>query len=528
MEGLIILDSAGKALCSHFRRPGLAVLVLDAFASALSEANRTQCPLEPVIWVPGLPEPVSVARRSHDSPRRRRTRTRRRYSDESASSDSSSEESSVDGDSETEVQANGFTSAYDAAQSEPRTSEALIQPQGSACCHILRGGLRFILPVIHETDPTLVFAFLEAFVAVLQDYFGEVSESTVKDNFDVVYALFEDVIGPPRPVLTDSAALKELVPPPSLSNKVLSVAAAAINASAVLQPIPTVAVLGNAPLSSPILWRRNGIRYTNNEIYFDVLEEVGAIVDARGKIVTSEVWGKLLCKCRLSGVPDLQMSLSQSNLLQDVSFHPCVRLAKWHSAKLLSFVPPDGHFTLLEYRLGPPNTVNESGEISRSSATELPISLKAEVTSGRIGGSFKLTLASKLPSARPVEAVRVIFPLGPAANGVTAEVRGGPPDNVRDGPQAGTFWEFDPAERCLLWTIRSFDSSDRSPSITGTWTHSVPTNKPASSIEIHFNASLVNMSGIKVDSLKVLGDRQAPYKGVRPMLRSGKLEFRWH
>jgi hypothetical protein len=36
-------------------------------------------------------------------------------------------------------------------------------------------------------DPLFVFSFLQRFVDVLQDYFGEVSASVLKDNFDVVY-----------------------------------------------------------------------------------------------------------------------------------------------------------------------------------------------------------------------------------------------------------------------------------------------------------------------------------------------------
>ena len=36
-------------------------------------------------------------------------------------------------------------------------------------------------------DPLFVFAFLQRFVEILQDYLGDVSASSLKDNFDVVY-----------------------------------------------------------------------------------------------------------------------------------------------------------------------------------------------------------------------------------------------------------------------------------------------------------------------------------------------------
>lgn len=34
---------------------------------------------------------------------------------------------------------------------------------------------------------------------------------------------------------------------------------------------------------SNIPWRRAGVKYTNNEAYFDVIEEIDAIVDKSGK-----------------------------------------------------------------------------------------------------------------------------------------------------------------------------------------------------------------------------------------------------
>jgi AP-3 complex subunit mu len=76
----------------------------------------------------------------------------------------------------------------------------------SACCHIGCGNLRILAPVSTESmsfmnqrydteyisrpslvDPLFVFAFLQRFADVLQSYLGEVSSSTIKDNFDVVY-----------------------------------------------------------------------------------------------------------------------------------------------------------------------------------------------------------------------------------------------------------------------------------------------------------------------------------------------------
>lgn len=37
---------------------------------------------------------------------------------------------------------------------------------------------------------------------------------------------------------------------------------------------------------SVVPWRRTGVKYTNNEAYFDVVEEIDAIIDKSGIIVS--------------------------------------------------------------------------------------------------------------------------------------------------------------------------------------------------------------------------------------------------
>ena len=77
-----------------------------------------------------------------------------------------------------------------------------------------------------------------------------------------------DSIGYPN--TTSPNQLRDIVLPPSLLQKILTATG--------------VAGLGNtghgniAPFSSPIPWRKAGLRYNNNEIYFDVTEELKAVV----------------------------------------------------------------------------------------------------------------------------------------------------------------------------------------------------------------------------------------------------------
>lgn len=36
-------------------------------------------------------------------------------------------------------------------------------------------------------DPSFVFAFIEVFISILEEYLGGISSSLIKDHFDVVY-----------------------------------------------------------------------------------------------------------------------------------------------------------------------------------------------------------------------------------------------------------------------------------------------------------------------------------------------------
>ncbi len=74
-----------------------------------------------------------------------------------------------------------------------------------------------------------------------------------------------------RPLTTSSNALRDIVLPPSLLTKLLSVAGANINAS--------FNTSTGGPFSSPIPWRKTNVRHNANEIYFDMAEELNAIVN---------------------------------------------------------------------------------------------------------------------------------------------------------------------------------------------------------------------------------------------------------
>ncbi|XP_034213528.1 AP-3 complex subunit mu-like isoform X2 [Prunus dulcis] len=102
--------------------------------------------------------------------------------------------------------------------------------------------------------------------------------------------------------------------------------------------------------SSCIPWRTTDLKYANNEVYVDLVEEMDAIVNRDGVLVKCEIYGEVEVNSYLSGVPDLTLSFANPSILDDVRFHPCVRFCPWESQQILSFVPPDEQFKLISYR----------------------------------------------------------------------------------------------------------------------------------------------------------------------------------
>lgn len=55
-----------------------------------------------------------------------------------------------------------------------------------------------------------------------QDYFGECSESVIKDNTVTVYELLEEMLDNGFPLATESNVLKEMIRPPNILRSVVN------------------------------------------------------------------------------------------------------------------------------------------------------------------------------------------------------------------------------------------------------------------------------------------------------------------
>ncbi|XP_014778179.1 AP-3 complex subunit mu-1 isoform X1 [Octopus bimaculoides] len=385
--------------------------------------------------------------------------------------------------------------------------------------NIYRNQLYFVAVVTTEVSPLFVIEFLHRVFDTFEDYFAECTESTIKEHYVIVYELLDEMLDNGFPLAVESNVLKELIKPPNFLRTITdTVTGKSTGVSGIL---PT-GQLSNIP------WRRTGVKYTNNEAYFDVIEEIDAILDKSGATVFAEIQGYIDCLIKLSGMPDLTLSFMNPRLLDDVSFHPCVRFKRWESERVLSFVPPDGNFRLISYHIGA-QKLN-----SRLCMVAIPIYVRHTI-SFREGaaGRFDVTIGPKQAMGKTIEnvVVEVLFPKSIL--------------NVTLTPNQGKY-SFDPVTKMMTWDVGKIDPT-KLPNIKGTINlqtgSPVPESNPT--ISVQFSISQWAISGVKVNRLDMYGEPQfmyeiaegtnlqmpklkkyKPFKGVKYVTKAGKFQVR--
>lgn len=149
------------------------------------------------------------------------------------------------------------------------------------------------------------------------EYFKELEEESIRDNFVIVYELLDEMMDFGYPQTTESKILQEYITQESHKLEV--------------QARPPMAV------TNAVSWRSEGIRYRKNEVFLDVVESVNLLVRSRfvlkppgytadlflwnqvnsnGSVVRSEILGAVKMKCYLSGMPELRLGLNDKVMFE--------------------------------------------------------------------------------------------------------------------------------------------------------------------------------------------------------------------
>uniref|UniRef100_A0A7S2RNC4 MHD domain-containing protein n=1 Tax=Mucochytrium quahogii TaxID=96639 RepID=A0A7S2RNC4_9STRA len=377
--------------------------------------------------------------------------------------------------------------------------------------NVYRNDLFFLCVVAEEVAPLLVIEFLHRVHDIFTEYFSRVDEVTIKENFSTVYLILEEMCDNGFPFITEPNALLDMIVPPSISNRIV---AAVSGKSSVAEVLPDGAVS-----STP--WRRKGVHYNMNTVYFDINEEIDCIIGANGQIVTAQVHGELVCTSKLSGMPELLLSIDDTRAMVDYSLHPCIRVKRFEQENVLSFVPPDGMFTMMRYKLDPGCFSNTIGN-GKTSYSNLPIPVycRPQITFSENGGHVEIMAGVKPVSKFDPKAVANVedmavvipFPLTVRSTDLKCNV--------------GVVTSNEATKMCR-WHIGKMPK-DISPKLSGTFSlvPEAPIPEESMTISLEFKLASASVSGLSVNELTIINETYEPYKYVRSTLRSGKLQIR--
>ncbi|KAF8437426.1 Mu homology domain-containing protein [Terfezia claveryi] len=229
------------------------------------------------------------------------------------------------------------------AEEESSAVPPCFSHEGINYLYIRHNNLYLLALTKRNSNATEILLFLHRVVEVFTEYFKELEEESIRDNFVIIYELLDEMMDFGYPQTTESKILQEYITQESHK----------------LEPTPPIAV------TNAVSWRSEGIRYRKNEVFLDVIESLNLLVNSNGNVLRSEILGAIKMKCYLSGMPELRLGLNDKVMfestgrtsrgkaveMEDVKFHQCVRLSRFENDRTISFIPPDGEFELMSYRL---------------------------------------------------------------------------------------------------------------------------------------------------------------------------------
>jgi AP-4 complex subunit mu-1 len=251
-----------------------------------------------------------------------------------------------------------------------------------------------------------------------------------------------------------------------------------------------------------------------NEIYVDIVERLTVLFNASGYVINSSIDGSILMKSFLSGNPELRLALNEdlvigkgtaygSVVLDDCNFHECVHLDEFESSRTLHFLPPDGEFALLNYRVTTdfrvPFKIYPMIEEPGQYKLDITLVIRADIPEGNYGSNI---------------VVRMAVPRSTVS--ATAEVIGEFP---------GANAEYSGQEKKLVWSIRKLNGGSElilKGRITLDQLVTASHKKELGPVSMAFEIPMYNVSNLQVRYLRISETHKSynPYRWVRYITQS--------
>ncbi|CAD8094722.1 unnamed protein product [Paramecium sonneborni] len=234
-----------------------------------------------------------------------------------------------------------------------------------------------------DVNVAMVLEFLYQLTKICKAYFqGNLDENCIRKSFVLIYEILDEVLDYGIPQIADANLLQKFIQEGGIQQETT------INIERLRQLTYT--------LTGAISWRPAGLYYEKNEIYLDIIESVNLLISRKGTVLRSEVVGSIELRSKLTGMPECQIGMNDKLLMgkqarynkqnsgitiDDMKFHACVGLPKFEKDRIITFIPPDGHFQLMSYRISEniniPFKVNAFYSEIRENKLEIRLKIKS-------------------------------------------------------------------------------------------------------------------------------------------------------
>jgi len=273
--------------------------------------------------------------------------------------------------------------------------------------------------------------------------------------------------------------------------------------------------ISSTAVQRPITGKKNDNK--KNEIFVDIFEKISVLFNASGYVINSSIEGCIQMKSYLHGNPPLKLALNDDLvigrsgattsgvILDDCNFHECVNTAEFEMSKVLKIKPPDGEFTVMNYRV--------------TSDFQAPFRIFPFIDEI---SNYKLELVLKIRACFPKEtyASHAIFkfPVPKLTSNVHNELTKG---NV--GQKA----DYNASTKMVEWTIKKFQGGVEHTLKTRitlqTTANTYSARKEIGPISMNFEIPMFNLSNLQIKYLRIeeKGEKATnPFRWVRYVTQS--------
>lgn len=268
--------------------------------------------------------------------------------------------------------------------------------------YLKRHGLYFVLTSKANSPPGFTMELLDRLTKVFKDYCGVLDEESIRTNFVLIYELLDEVMDHGYVQGTSSDILKTYVHnEPIMLTKVKKSQKIKSFLNLDTKTTPSSSVDKSIIAKS---------REQKNEIFVDIYERINVTFNSNGYVLNSSIDGSIQMKSYLKGNPGLRLALNEGLVIgkgqgndhsgvcqiDACNFHESVNLEDFETARTLWFVPPDGEFVVLNYRITSdfrtPFRIFPFFELTSPYKVELVITIRAEIPAANYGGNVMVTV----------------------------------------------------------------------------------------------------------------------------------------